>query len=394
MKILVLAPDVPYPANRGGRADIWRRIQAFKALGHHVMLVHLVEPSGPLAPTDEQLAHLRCVVDNHFSFPIRRGPWQTVKKLAWAPWVPWHVGSRVPHTADATPLFQQIAVFAPDLVWLEGPWFGELAMDLQANHGLKLAYRSHNVEHLYLHGQAKAAVSWRNKLAWRLACLGLERYEYALLQRADRVFDISMDDLAFWRERGVADAQWLPPLPETAFCGAPTVSVPSDFLFIGNLRTPNNQLGLRWLIQEVLPRVRERLPTVKLSVVGSMPDPEFRAYLHAAAGVITHFDQADVLPYLYGAKVLLNPVSTGSGVQVKMLDMLSTDAPIVTHPQGLRGLPVEVATLVVAATRAADFAEAAVDQWLAPALDLGGRSRFRERFSKQAVKQALSGVDV
>jgi polysaccharide biosynthesis protein PslH len=58
--------------------------------------------------------------------------------------------------------------------------------------------------------------------------------------------------------------------------------------------------------------------------------------LAGATGVELCADVPDPTIYLFGAKVLVNPVMTGSGVQVKMLDMLMTDAPIVTASQGTR----------------------------------------------------------
>ena len=105
-------------------------------------------------------------------------------------------------------------------------------------------------------------------------------------------------------------------------------------LFVGELRLPNNVSGVRWLVDEVLPLLLQTRPDLVLSVVGSMPDDALRADLAANESVRTFFDVPSVNPYLFGAQVSFNPVSIGSGVQLKMLDMLMTDAPIVTHSNG------------------------------------------------------------
>ena len=39
MKILVVAPDCPYPPNHGGRKDVFTRVELFHRLGHQVDLV-------------------------------------------------------------------------------------------------------------------------------------------------------------------------------------------------------------------------------------------------------------------------------------------------------------------------------------------------------------------
>ena len=129
MNICVFAPDLPYPPNRGGRADVWRRILALRALGHQVMLVCLVEPEGhPLAPAAADLAAVDAVVVQRFSFPMRRSVWRTLRQLAMAWRTPWHAATRVPSATEQRQLQAMLADFAPDLLWLDGPWFGRAVL--------------------------------------------------------------------------------------------------------------------------------------------------------------------------------------------------------------------------------------------------------------------------
>src|SRR5687768_6180433 len=118
LRIAVFSPDMPYPANRGGRADVWRRIVAFRKLGHEVMLVNLYEPAGPAAPSKAELAAVDAVVQARFSFPMVRGPWRTVRQLAMAWRTPWHAATRVPDAALRLRLNEALDRFAPDLLWL------------------------------------------------------------------------------------------------------------------------------------------------------------------------------------------------------------------------------------------------------------------------------------
>jgi glycosyltransferase involved in cell wall biosynthesis len=278
--------------------------------------------------------------------------------------------------------------FAPNVLLLEGPWFGEMVKRTAQRLSVPYVYRSHNIEHRYLRGQARAARHWRDRIAWRLACVGLERYELALMRGACHVLDISQEDRGFWAARGVVSS-WLPPLPEQAFRDRPVEVQPSDLLFLGNLRTPNNIQGLRWLIGEVLPLLRARDPSVCLTVVGSRPPPELVVELDAQPGVRLRPDQPDVLPWLFGARVLVNPVATGSGVQLKTLDMLMTDAPIVSRAQGLSGLPETFAALLHIAETPRAFADAV---WVAlqtpPAVD-PARVAARTLFMPAGVNEAL-----
>jgi polysaccharide biosynthesis protein PslH len=204
------------------------------------------------------------------------------------------------------------------------------------------------------------------------------------------VFDISREDMAFWRKSGITNNSWLPPLAELALVERPTVTVPLDVLFVGGLRTPNNVQGVRWLVEDVLPLLLRTHPDIKVGIVGSYPDPGLAAELAAVPAVETHYNVSDTTQYQFGARVLVNPVAVGSGVQLKMLDMLMTDAPIVTRSQGLSGLPPSCADQLDVADTDRDFAEAILRQLAQPRVDLPARAQVREMFGLAALDDALA----
>lgn len=392
MRILVCAWDFPYPARGGGRADIWRRVEGFVRLGHEVMLLNLYDPHGPRAPRPADLAAVDQVVSARYSFAISRSRGRTLRQLARLAQVPWHVANRVPDRGEQQAIDHAVRDFGPELVWLDGPWFGELGTRLAAELGIPLVYRSHNVEHLYLRRQASAAARRRDRVAWRLAAVGLERYQLRLMSRADRVLDISCDDLEHWRSRGVTGARWLPPLPELAINGPSPERIPTDVLFVGGLRTPNNVQGVRWLVERVLPLLRREVPGIRVGVAGSYPDPALAGELADAAGVETFFDVPDVTPLQFGTRVLVNPVAVGSGVQLKMLDMLMTDTPVVSRRQGMAGLPAGAAALVDVADDPEEFAAAVLRRLREPGVDRDARESFRRRFTVEGLREALEGL--
>lgn len=389
-RLVVLAPDIPWPANRGGRADVWRRIQALRSQGAAVFLIHLYEPSGRLMPSAADIDHVARHVDGHDCFPMRRGRLLTLRRLARVSSVPWHAATRVPAAAERERLFAGVRAFAPTAVWLEGPWFGELALSIADELDIPLAYRSHNVEFRYLRGQAGAAARPRDRLAWQMACLGLERYELALMRRAQAVFDISIDDMAYWRTRGVEGARWLPPLPESALATTAGEPFAGDIVFSGNLRTPNNLLGLQWLMDDVMPLVWRQAPDARLRVVGSAPSPDLRERIAALPNLDASYDVPSVQPFVLGARALANPVFVGSGVQLKTLDMLSTEVPIVTRSQGLRGLPPELKDMIRVADDPAAFAAALLSARSGPDPWAVARDVFRQQFTAPGIARTVA----
>lgn len=392
MRILVCAAYTPYPARGGGRADIWRRIEAFTKLGHSVMLLHHYDPDGPLRPEPEHFAEMDAVLSARYSFPITDDRRRQLRQLINLWRLPWPAANAVPAPSVVRQIDEAVHDFRPDLIWLDGPAFGELARRYREEVGARLVYRSHNIEHVYLRRLARASPRLRNRIAWTLSTVGLKSYELTLMRSADRVFDISLDDISFWRDEGVQEAEWLPPLPELALGEAPASTEPSEILFVGGLSLPHNVQAVRWFIHQVLPLVRARVPGASLTVVGSSARQELRDELEAA-DVRTFFDVPSVNPYLLGARVLINPVSVGSGIQLKMLDMLMTDAPIVTRAQGARGFPAECAEQFIIADDAEGFAAAVVGGLTgSTVVDSASRAAVRSTFTLHAIETALNGV--
>ncbi|MYM83983.1 glycosyltransferase [Duganella sp. FT50W] len=395
MRLIVVAQEFPYPPNHGGRADIWRKLRAFQRLGCSVYLVCWCEPGA--LPGEREIAAVNEVVAGLKIFERKSGLRQHWRRaMHMLSGVPSHAASRVPRRAEMAALTEDLRAFAPDALLLEHPYGGVLARFICTALALPMFYRSHNVEHQYFAGQAAAARKLRQRLAWSLACWHLERFEQRMMQSALISFDISTDDIDYWRARGVRHAFWLPPLPEAAFLATPP-SAPADgpqpqLLFLGNLHAPNNVQGIRWLVREVMPLVWRQTPDATLTVAGSNPSEDVVRLVASDARLQLLPNVADVPALLANARVLLNPVLSGSGVNVKTLDMLMTDRPIVSTPQGVAGLTPELRALCVVACEPRDYAGQIVRCLERRDVDLAARAKGRRLFSVDAVAAALAAM--
>jgi hypothetical protein len=92
--------------------------------------------------------------------------------------------------------------------------------------------------------------------------------------------------------------------------------------------------------------------------------------------------------------VLVNPVLTGSGVNVKTLDMLMTHRPIVSTSQGVAGLVPELKALCEVANNAEDFARHLVTQLDNPSLNLKEREAARPLFGPDAIQAMITRMRV
>jgi len=393
MRLIVVSPDIPYPANRGGRADIWRRIQAFTALGVEVFLIFYFDDRTREAPEAADMAEIRKHVRQVEYLPIDRSLGAALGRLAKTGSLPWHVACRTPNRAQLDQLTAMAKSFNPDAIWCEGPWVAQVARPLRAALGKPMLYRSHNIEHVYMLGQSRVTRNPRKRLALRVSCIGLERYERACLADAHRFFDISSDDLNFWSRLGHNNGRWLPPLAEVGvgtYQPAPTDGdTRHDVVFLGNMTTPNNIQGVRWLVQDIVPAVLASRPGTTFLIAGSNPGPDIHAMCAKHPEVTLLPNPVDAQSLLRHGRVLVNPVQTGSGVHLKSIDMLMTDAPIVSCVQGTRGLPDEVRAQFRIADDTASFAAAIVEELDRPSVDRTARQAGRTWFTLDGIRTVL-----
>ena len=93
-----------------------------------------------------------------------------------------------------------------------------------------------------------------------------------------------------------------------------------------------------WLLGDIWPRVRRRLPAAGLILAGNDPTGEMRALADPAAGVEARGFVEDVGATTREAAVCLAPLRFGGGIRLKVLEALANERPVVGTPSGLEGL--------------------------------------------------------
>lgn len=348
--VLIVTPVLPYPPDRGGKADVWRRALALRECGVTVLLACPCNGDA----TDGLMRQVASEVGIELVLYARRS-------LEYAIWrwlfdglsLPLFSVKRLPTDGDVQALIEIAQKKGINVVVSEGPWLWPLVKKIGQVLRCPKVYRSHNIEASYMRRQRQLERSSIGRVSMFLSFFGLRRFERRAIKESDLLLDISADDLSYWKH---PCSRCLPPIPAPL-----TVSFPMErtegLLFLGNLRAPNNLAGLRLLLEEILPEVRRYAPELPCHIVGSGPDVQTERWI-VSSGAILHKDVAEPMAWLVSASCIVNPVRDGSGVQLKTLDMLQTDRPIVTFPQGLRGLPLELHDAVAVAATPTDFIDA------------------------------------
>lgn len=394
MRLLCVSNDIPLPANSGGRVDVWRRLCALRDAGHSVALLCWMDQGRAERPTAEVMQRLEAVCESVRVVPITRSPAEIAGRLLHLWHWPSHVASRWV-TSRGIGLERWCSDFAPDVVFLDGLYGGAVAFDLSRRAGVPVWYRSHNIEHRYMAAQRERETRFVRRMGLLANCIGLERFERNVIQRAKRVLDISCDDAAFWRASGLAHVELLPTIVDADYVArleAASTALPDvDILYFGNLNTPNNVEAVAWFVREVLPHVPA--PDLRIVVAGSKPSDEMRVVLGLDARIELIENPVDMAAVVARARLLVNPMRAGSGVNLKSVEMLFSDAALVSTSVGVGGLPQQAKACFATHDDAEGFARA-IEHGLAEnraAEAARKRQAVRTTFSPEGVADVIAG---
>jgi glycosyltransferase involved in cell wall biosynthesis len=388
MKISLICFNFPYPPFDGGKIDVWRRIKALAQCGVNLQVISWIKDP----PEAEELAEIQKYTQQIYLIPFKRTPIALARRFIDLFFYPLEVTSRIVRGKELNALLAQVQAFAPDVIFLDGIHGGVVATYLSKKLNVPIVTRSHNIEHLYQQRLLASTQGW-NKFRKQLSLTNLKNYEKTLLKNSIRFYDISANDLEYWQKnQGLTNGRCLPPLIDIAENNPshrgkekPTHDFTYDVVFLGNLYSENNVAGVIWFLTEVLPKISQQLknsqaekaiaqinsltptspetkpsdasfPAIKVLIAGSSPTSQIKQLCNNIKGVELKVNLPSSAQVYDSGRVLINPVSAGSGVSIKSIEMLASGRPIVSTPQGLAGLPQQVHQYFTIADNAESFA--------------------------------------
>ncbi|MBS1816720.1 MAG: glycosyltransferase [Acidobacteria bacterium] len=132
---------------------------------------------------------------------------------------------------------------------------------------------------------------------------------------------------------------------------------PPVVTFTGFLAYWPNADAATFLMAEILPLLRARVPEVRVRLVGRVP-PESVVTLARQHGVELHADVPDMRPWFETTHVLVAPIRAGSGTRLKILEAFAARRPVVSTSIGCEGLDVRDGEHLLVADTAPAFADA------------------------------------
>ncbi len=195
----------------------------------------------------------------------------------------------------------------------------------------------------FLHGQ------WRKAFA----------FEREMCRQFDKVVAVSVEDREIMRaDYGVDNVTEVPTGVDLEFF-RPDPSVtrePRHLVFTGSLDWLPNDDAMRYFVNEVLPLVRQKIPDIKLTVVGRNPYSGLVELSKTDPFIEVTGRVEDVRPYMDRASVYIVPIRVGSGTRLKIYEAMAMELPIVSTTIGAEGLNLVDGRELLIADTPSDFA--------------------------------------
>jgi glycosyltransferase involved in cell wall biosynthesis len=388
MRVVFLTSRLPFPPEGGDRFRVFHQIRTASEAGHDVHLVTFArERPDPMsiAPLERLLASITVV-----PLPPLLSAFRAAKAIAGrAPFQAAYYRSRrmeeevgltfrrVRPDVVVTHLFRMAPYALAHRETVDARWILDLTDVISAGIARSLPFRKGPDRWLYREERRR-----------------IQRYESEISPRFDEcwvISDAERNELA--RIAPSADVRVVPNGLVPGSCLDGNAPDQARLLFLGFHQVFHNRDALRFLVQEILPLVRARVPDATLDVLGAGAEALGPWARGPGVNVLGHVPRLE--PYFARATVFVAPHRFAAGVQNKVVHALANGVPVVATSivrQGLEPIPMnllltgetadEIAAQVVDLIRHPDRAA-----WMAER----GREWALATFSWRATLEALEG---
>jgi glycosyltransferase involved in cell wall biosynthesis len=144
----------------------------------------------------------------------------------------------------------------------------------------------------------------------------------------------------------------------------------------------------------VLPLIEEKVPKVKLYVVGKNPPDAITS--RATDRIIVTGTVPDVRPYVWRSSVYVVPLRMGGGTRLKVAEALSMKKPMVSTRIGCEGIDLTDGESVLMADSPRDFADSVVrllgDVRLRKVLSENGANVAKRKYDWNVIGETLEEI--
>ena len=354
MKILLLCNKPPYPAHEGGPMAMNSIITGLLEAGHQIKILAINNEKYNVKASDIPDDYKKKTNIELIDVDLRIRPLKAFLNLFTKK--SYHV-ERFISKDFRSRLIELIQKEQFDVVQLEMLYMTPYVEDIRQHSKALIVLRAHNVEHKIWERIAKETKFFLKRWYINHLAKTLKEYELHALETVDGIAAITRKDAAFFRK----------------YCSKPIIDIPygvypeeftpefeiegkPKFYHIGSMNWMPNEEGIRWFIDEILPKTIEKVPDFVYHLAGrSMPE-WLTTLKNPHVNVIG--EVPDAKEFVAKHNVAIVPLLSGSGIRIKIIESMAMGKTVITTRVGAEGILYDEEVNIIIAENKAKMVEA------------------------------------
>jgi len=393
MRILQLAPRLPYPLTDGGAIGIYKPTEAIAASGHEITFV--TYPDSDLNITKEATEKISrfCRIELVSKpLPSRNS---TLLRTMFSGAYP--IERRM--MPEMFVLIKDIiASQTYDIVHIDGAHMGKYGLWIKEKFGLPVILREHNFEaQIY----KRFSENTKNPLAKLLTSIHARRVlqeETKFLNGMDSVITISSEDEHLIHEVAPKAHMYVIPagVDTNYYTPQANAELKNSILWIGGATWEPNLDAIEFFAKDILPIVVKSIPEAIFDVVGENTDHLQHLVNSGVNSIRLHGRVPDIRPFLARSAVLICPLRVGGGMRLKLLDFFASGKAVVSTHIGAEGNLASDGRHILLRDDKESFAQAVIlllqNDVLRQELGINARKLAEEEYSWDSIGKSFINV--
>ncbi len=244
-----------------------------------------------------------------------------------------------------------------DVVQLEMLYMAPYVETIREHSKAMIVLRAHNVEHKIWERIAKETRSPFKRWYINHLAKTLKEYELNALETVDGIAAITRKDAAFFRKYSSKPVIDVPygVYPEE-FTPKYEIEGKPKFYHIGSMNWMPNEEGIRWFIDEVLPKTVEKVYDFVYHLAGRNMPEWLTTMKNPHVDVIG--EVPDAKEFVANHDVAIVPLLSGSGIRIKIIESMAMGKTVITTRVGAEGILYDEEVNIIIAENKAKMVEA------------------------------------
>lgn len=349
MNIAFITAEFPYPPNSGGRIYTWQRIKHLSE-NHNIFLFSLIENEDFKYIENQEVTG---ILKDIKIYKRKNKLIQAIKGFKY----PFSIATRKIEEIkdDIEILANKVNI---DIIIIDHP---QMLINCDMNNNIPKILTQHNIEYSAFESMYKNNKHLIKRIIYRREYKMMKRFEesYYAQNLISAYTFISQEDKTFFKTNYDKDNIYLIPPGIDKIESAYDKKLGFNIVFTGKMDYEPNIQAMKWFCNDILPKIKNKLPDAKLYIVGKNPTQYITSL--ASENIIVTGEVDSVVDYLKMANIIVIPLLSGGGVKIKLMEALQYRNIIVTTPTGIEGTKFKHNQEILSTENENLFAEYCID---------------------------------